>query len=228
MKWDMYSSLLLSIFMQVATGLLDVVALFVKVPSSFLLVKELLVLELLVQIIEGAFYIYWFFNFTSIANITPKRYFDWFLTTPTMLITLMFYLIFLKNKEENREDAKELHFFDLFKQEFNTIVTVLGLNWLMLLFGYLSEINVLPVLLGVALGFIPFLIYYYIIYQKYAVSSGASGSKIFWYFFIFWGLYGVAAVLPYKLKNMGYNLLDLFAKNFFGVFLSYLVFTNAI
>jgi len=53
----------------------------------------------------------------------------------------------------------------LFKQEFNTIIIVLLLNWLMLLFGYLGEISVIPVLLGVSLGFIPFLIYYYIIYN---------------------------------------------------------------
>ena len=98
----------------------------------------------------------------------------------------------------------------------------------MLLFGYFGEINVLPVALAVTLGFIPFLLYYYIIYKKYVFANGATGAKIFWYFFFFWGLYGVAAALPYKLKNMGYNILDVFSKNFFGVFLSYLVFTNAV
>jgi hypothetical protein len=95
----------------------------------------------------------------------------------------------------------------------------------MLLFGYLGEVSVIPVLLGVSLGFIPFLIYYYIIYEKYAVLSD-DGLKMFFYFFIFWSLYGVAAVLPYKLKSMWYNILDLFAKNFFGLFLTYLIFTN--
>jgi bacteriorhodopsin len=39
-------------------------------------------------------------------------------------------------------------------------------------------------------------------------------------------LYGIVAVLPYKIKNMCYNILDLFSKNFFGIFLSYLLFTN--
>jgi len=48
-------------------------------------------LELFVQLIEGVFYIWLAFNFLTLTNITPKRYFDWMITTPTMLINLMFY-----------------------------------------------------------------------------------------------------------------------------------------
>jgi hypothetical protein len=142
------------------------------------------------------------------------------ITTPSMLVNLIFYLIFLKNKDAN------LNFFTLFKKEFNTIFIVLLLNWAMLLFGYLGETMVIPILLGVALGFIPFLLYYYIIYEHYAVFSSDTGINIFYYFFIFWLLYGIVAVLPYKLKNMGYNILDLFSKNFFGLFLAYQLFIN--
>ena len=140
-----------------------------------------------------------------------------------MLISLIFYLIFLQYKDNNISD--KLHFFDLFNQEFYTIITILLLNWLMLLFGYLGEISLLPVLLGVSLGFIPFLIYYYIIYKKYAILS-KDGLKLFFYFFIVWSLYGIVAILPYKIKNICYNILDLFSKNFFGLFLTYLIFTN--
>jgi hypothetical protein len=183
----------------------------------------MLLLEVIVQFIEGSFYIYWLYNFNTILNITPKRYFDWAFTTPTMLITLIFYLIFLKNKEKDLNN--KLQFIEVFKQEFNTISIIFLLNWLMLLFGYLGEINVIPVFLGVVLGFIPFFIYYYIIYTKYAVFSN-DGLKIFLYFLIVWSFYGIVAVLPYKIKNICYNILDLFSKNFFGIFLSYLLFTN--
>ena len=145
------------------------------------------------------------------------------ITTPTMLITLMFYLIFLEDKNNNTSD--NLNFFKLFKKEFNTVITVLLLNGAMLLFGYLAETSAIPLLLGVSLGFIPFLIYYYIIYKKYALLSN-DGLKIFFYFFIFWSLYGIVAVLPYNIKNTCYNILDLFSKNFFGLFLTYLIFTN--
>ena len=220
---NIYTSLIASIAIQVITGIIQVITLFINVPLKFLFLQQMMLLEILVQFIEGLFYIYWLFNFKNISNITPKRYFDWVITTPTMLINLIFYLIFLQHKDNNTSD--KLNFLDLFNTEFYTIITVLLLNWAMLLFGYLAEISVIPILIGVSLGFIPFLIYYYIIYEKYAVLTN-DGISIFIYFFIFWSLYGVAAVLPYKIKNMWYNILDLFAKNFFGLFLTYLIFTN--
>jgi bacteriorhodopsin len=228
MNFNIYISLIISITIQILTGVIEIGSLFIKLPSKFVLLKEMMLLELFVQIVEGAFYVYWLYNFKSISNITPNRYLDWVITTPTMLVNLIFYLIFLQyinNYDNNNNSGNKLNFFDLFKQEFYTIITVLLLNWLMLLFGYLSEISMIPLLLGVSLGFIPFLIYYYIIYDKYALLS-EDGLKIFLYFFIFWSLYGVAAVLPYKIKNTLYNILDLFSKNFFGIFLTYLIFTN--
>ena len=220
---NVYTSLVTSIIIQIITGIIEFFSLFIKVPVKFLFLKQMMLLEIFVQIIEGYFYIYWLINFNNILNVTPTRYFDWVITTPTMLINLIFYLIFLQHQENNTSD--KLNFFTLFNKEFYTIITVLLLNWAMLLFGYLGEISAIPVLLGVALGFIPFLIYYYIIYKKYALLSN-DGFKIFFYFFIFWSLYGIVAVLPYKIKNICYNILDLFSKNFFGLFLTYLIFTN--
>jgi hypothetical protein len=220
---SVYTTLVTSIIIQVVTGVIEFFSLFVKLPSRFLFLKQMMILELFVQIIEGSFYVYWFNNFKNILNVTPTRYFDWVITTPTMLVNLIFYLIFLKHNNDNT--SENLNFFELFNKEFYTIITVLVLNWLMLLFGYLGEISVIPVLLGVTLGFIPFLIYYYIIYKNYALLSD-DGFKIFLYFFIFWLLYGVAAVFPYNIKNTCYNMLDLFAKNFFGIFLTYLIVIN--
>jgi hypothetical protein len=218
-----YNTLVISIIVQIITGIIEICAFFVKVPSIYSLIKQLLMLELLVQMIEGIFYFWLAYNFTMALNITPKRYIDWAITTPTMLITLILYLIYLNKKVENK--TSELDFFTLLKDNSTTIIPVLFLNWLMLLFGYLGEIRAIPVLLGVFLGFIPFLIYYYIIYVNY-VTQSESGYLLFWYFFCFWSLYGVVAVLPYYLKNALYNILDLFSKNFFGIFLSYIIFSG--
>jgi hypothetical protein len=220
---NIYTSLIISIIIQVITGIIEFISLFIKVNDKISFLKQMMLLEIFVQLIEGLFYVYWLYNFKNILNITPKRYFDWVITTPTMLINLIFYLIFLEHKDNNT--SNKLNFLKLFKKEFYTIITVLLLNLSMLLFGYLGEISVIPVLLGVSLGFIPFLIYYYIIYKKYAILSN-DGVKIFFYFFIFWSLYGIVAFLPYKIKNVCYNILDLFSKNFFGLFLSYLIFNN--
>jgi hypothetical protein len=50
--------------------------------------------------------------------------------------------------------------------------------------------------------------------------------SVFYWFVFFWALYGVFAVTSYTTKNTGYNILDIFAKNFFGVFLAYIVWTK--
>ena len=218
-----YVTLIISIIVQVITGVIEIGAFFVKVPSVYSIIRQLLLIELTVQIIEGSFYVWLAYNFTKVLNVTPKRYIDWVITTPSMLITLIIYLIYLNKKAENK--TGELEFFTLFKENSNIIIPVLLLNWLMLFFGYLGEIRAIPVLLGVFLGFIPFLIYYYLIYVNY-VTQNSSGYMLFWYFFFFWSLYGFVAVLPYYLKNALYNILDLFAKNFFGIFLSYIIFTG--
>lgn len=214
----MYTTLLASIFVQVVTGIIEFGALFFRVPSEYIILKQMMMLEVIVQCIEGAFYIYWFFHFKAITNITPSRYFDWMITTPTMLINLIMYLRFLGSSEP-------LDFVTIFKQEWNTILTVVVLNWLMLYFGYLGETTRIPFYVG--LGFIPFFLYYYLIYKNYGLLS-TEGQSVYYYFLFFWTLYGVVAVLPYTLKNMCYNILDLFAKNFFGLFLTYLLYNRRI
>jgi hypothetical protein len=217
---NVYSTLVLSVAVQTVIAIFDIIVLLLKIPSKIYILKQLLFMEVVVQVVEGSFYLYWLYNFKSITNITPKRYIDWVITTPTMLVTLICYLIFLQYKEKNMSDKLEL--FSLVKENFNSIMNVLSLNWLMLFFGYISEINLIPNTAGVLLGFIPFLLYYYIIYTKYAIRS-KDGINIFLYFFFFWALYGVAALFSYNIKNMFYNILDLFAKNFLSVFLAYVI-----
>ena len=222
-KYLFYITLIISIIVQIITGGIEIVALFIKVPSAYSLIRELLIFEFIVQLIEGIFYIWLAYNFTKIVNVTPKRYIDWVITTPTMLITLMLYLIYLNKKTTN--DTNDLEILTLLKENSSVIIPIILLNWLMLLFGYLGEMKIIPVLLGVILGFIPFLTYYYMIYVNF-VTQNTSGYLLFWYFFFFWSLYGVVAVLPYYMKNAFYNILDLFAKNFFGLFLSYIIFSG--
>ena len=222
-KYLFYVTLVISIVVQIVTGIIEIGAYFVKVPTIYSIIRQLLLLELVVQFFEGSFYVWLAYNFTKVLNVTPKRYIDWFVTTPTMLITLMTYLIYLNTMVENK--TTELEFFTVLKENSNIFIPVVLLNWLMLLFGYLGEMRIIPVLLGVFLGFIPFLLYYYIIYVNY-VTENTNGYLLFWYFFFFWSMYGFVAVLPYYVKNAFYNILDLFAKNFFGIFLSYIIISG--
>jgi hypothetical protein len=223
-KYSFLVTLIISVIVQIITGIVEVYTLFIKIPSNFLLLRQLLILEVSVQFIEGMFYFWLAYNFNTVTDVTPKRYIDWSITTPTMLVTLILYLIYLRYRENNI-DTSSLEFFTLLSDNYTIITNVLYLNLLMLIFGYLGEKKIIPTYIGVILGFIPFLIYYFLIYINFAVFS-KTGLLIFWYFFFFWSLYGIVALLPYYAKNTLYNILDLFSKNFFGVFLSYIILTK--
>jgi hypothetical protein len=223
-KYYFYVTLVLSVVVQFVTGILEISTLFVKVETPYMIIKQLLFLEVSVQIVEGLFYVWLLYNFNQVSNVTPKRYIDWVITTPTMLITLITYLIFLKHIEGG-EDTSKLTLFNVLLENSSNISYILYLNWLMLLFGYLGEAKIINTSTSVILGFVPFLIYYYTIYINY-VNQSQLGLKLFWYFFFFWSLYGVVAFLPYYTKNTFYNILDLFAKNFFGLFLTYIIISK--
>jgi bacteriorhodopsin len=219
----------ISFYLQVITGIIDYLALKVEIPQELSILKQLLFLELCVQIVEGIFYYWLITSFHTVDNITTYRYIDWMLTTPTMLFTLIMYISNLKDKSKNFET--------LVKENKNTILSVLALNAMMLYFGFMGEKGKIEIKKSVYLGFIPFIMYFKIIYQHIIKDLDQSNiSKedkkqaliLYWYFFIFWGLYGIAALLPYTGKNISYNILDLFSKNFFGLFLSYMVYKSRI
>jgi hypothetical protein len=224
-----------SLFVQVITGIFDFYVLKLNVVPSMMILKDLLLLELVVQLIEGSFYIWLAYSFVSIENITPHRYYDWFLTTPTMLITFSIYLIYLKNEYEqklNTNTTKTINndtdtFVQILQKNAYILIPIVLLNALMLIFGYLGEINIIKEKIAVLCGFIPFILCFTLIYEKYAKYS-EQGLILFWYFVSVWSLYGVAALFPYNLKNIFYNILDLFAKNFFGLYLAYIIWHNKI
>lgn len=214
-----------SIGVQIITGLIEFFTLFVKVKPNVLFLRDLLVIEFIVQIIELIFYVWLFINLGNVANITSKRYADWIITTPTMLFTLIMYLIYT-----NQENKEQLNLYQSFKENKNNIFIIVFLNLLMLIFGYLGETqlfsNLRTKFFNLTFGFIPFLIYFWLIYDKYAKFTDF-GKKLFYYFFIVWTFYGIVAYFPYYLRNSCYNILDLFAKNFFGLYLSYLIIQNS-
>ena len=163
----------LSLLIQIITAFVDIYVLRINIPESMKLIKQLVIFELIVQIIEGIFYIWLAYSLLTISNITPHRYYDWFFTTPTMLITLSIYLIYLKNKEkvekqenikeEGDEDIKdEDNYMSIIKKYKNYLIPIIFLNGLMLLCGYLGEIHILKSNTAVLLGFIPFIIYFMI------------------------------------------------------------------
>lgn len=204
-------SSVISIIMQIITGGIDIYGLSIPLKDTYRILKDLLSVELGVQVIEFIFYIWLIFNLSR-PDITIFRYIDWFFTTPIMLITLMALL----NKQKN------ISIFDFIKNNKFDVIIVVILNMMMLIFGFLGEINILTTNIATTIGFIPFVIFFKHIYDKYVKNKNFEDEPfnykyIFLYFVIIWSLYGVAAYLPFTQKNTMYNILDLFAKNFFGV-----------
>jgi hypothetical protein len=213
----------LSLFIQVFTGIFDYYVIQLNIPSKLIVLKQVLIMELIVQIVEGIFYIWLALNITSVVNITPHRYYDWYLTTPTMLVSLCVYLTYLKNDESNIETKDSL--IKILYDNLNVLIPIIFLNFVMLTSGYLTEIKKISRVPGVLFGFIPFLIYFYLIYEHFAKYSN-SGFNLFIFFFSVWFMYGIAALMNYKTKNIMYNILDLFAKNFFGVYLGFVILNS--
>ena len=231
-----------SFFIQILTALFDIYVLTFEHNEEYHIIRELLKLELYVQLVEGIFYLWLITNFHIINNITPHRYYDWIITTPTMLFSYCVYLIHEKrNSKEDTEEKQLTQYNQPVEKKHTTdnndslleliisnsmdLLPIFILNTLMLLFGYLTEIGILSVITGVSLGFIPFFVMFYLIYEKYAKFTHI-GRLSFFYFSITWALYGVAAFASYRIKNIGYNILDLFSKNFFGIFLAVILFSN--
>ena len=233
----------LSLFVQILTGITDIYVLF-AVAGEKLILKALLLLEIIVQCIEGTFYVWMASLFSTIKDVTPKRYFDWALSTPIMLFTLCIYLDYLKkDKEENVEkeplqnhaekkeknEKNETSWINLIVTKFNehkmTLIPIFILNWLMLLLGYFGEIGTIDNVFAVFLGFIPFIAFYAIIYFNFAKYT-ETGQVLFWWFALIWAFYGKAALMSYYWKNISYNILDIFSKNFFGLYLAYLVWNK--
>ncbi len=158
--------------------------------------------------------LHYYYMITSGGSPVAYRYFDWFFTTPILLVDLCILL-------------------DIY--DIQLMYQVVSLNTLMLLFGYLGEINVLSMLSSTILGFIPFIIMFYIIYsrmkQKQMLKQGkgqeqeqklkeiSEQNNLYNIFVVLWTVYGINHLVPNQnLKNITYNILDLMTKGFFGLY----------
>ena len=92
----------------------------------------------------------------------------------------------------------------------------------MLLCGLLAETGKIDKKYGILLGFVFFIASFGVIYENYAKHT-EGGIKLFSFLFIVWSLYGVSAMMPIVPKNTCYNILDIIAKNFYGLFIYYYI-----
>ena len=136
-------------------------------------------------------------------EINETRYLDWSMTTPIMLLVLV--LAFLYNTGG--------------RLRLGTYLVILILNGLMHGMGYLGEIGTISKNMGFTTGFAAFFAMYYYIYATFLKGKYKfDNSILYWSFFILWSMYGVLYMMDEKSKNIGFNILDLFAKCFVGIF----------
>ena len=214
-----YASGIISLFFQFLVGIIDYIAINLKVSSKDEFLKDLLKVEIFVQGIEFIFYAWLFYQGSSTTlNITPYRYLDWSITTPSMLITLSAFL------SHNGNTSSRL--IDFLSNNRGSIIKIVLLNAAMLLCGLIGELGYLNPYVSAALGFIPFVLNFKYIKDTFLPEDKKKNYLFYWFVF-FWSLYGVFAVMSYTVKNTGYNILDVFSKNFFGIFLAYIVMLKA-
>ena len=208
-----------SLGFQFLTGLVESSGLYAKIPEKDKILQDILTMELIVQAIEFIFYLYLVYKIVNgdiTKDITSHRYLDWFITTPTMLVSFILFFKYLKDPERN------IRFFESFNEERSNILKIVIGNALMLLLGLLAETSVINNYVGITLGFLPFAYIFKILYSEYAKHT-VLATQLFYAFFGIWGLYGVGAVLPFEQKNIAYNILDIFSKNFYGLFLYFYI-----
>ena len=205
-----------SLLVQIITTLVAVRGITFKLKEKDNILRDILILETLVQIVEAGFYIWVIFALSNLKIMSSRRYFDWVITTPIMLYTTIIFMEYLKNKD------KIVKLSNFTKENKKDIFKIISANFFMLLFGFLNELNILHKYIAIPIGTLFFLYSFYIIYYKYAKFTSI-GYNLFIFLFIVWGLYGVAACLNDKYKNTMYNCLDIVSKNFYGLYIYYFI-----
>ena len=218
MDTAIYTSAIYSAIIQFVIGIICILGTFIKLDTKDQLLSEILLLETIVQGVEFIFYVWLIFNFSNISgNVTLIRYLDWFITTPTMLLSTICILVYLQTKNTHQL-TNSLSIQNIYSSNTSIINTILASNAIMLLLGYLGELQKISKNIGFVIGTIFLGIAYYSIYANFVDSHFISNS-IFWFSFIIWSLYGVAYLLSFTNKNIMYSILDIFSKNVNGLLL---------
>ena len=97
-------SFYISILIQFITGIVTFGGMFYKLPKQDNVLKDILGLETVVQLVEGIFYIYIISSLRYMGSnvITKRRYLDWLITTPMMLLSTILYMEYENNKTTNK------------------------------------------------------------------------------------------------------------------------------
>ncbi len=211
-----------SLIMQLITSLIPLGGFFISLPEEHKILSDILVLETFVQFIEMIFYIWIAYAVLNVNKMASRRYIDWVITTPTMLLSTIMFMKYQEKKENGKLKSEPVKTREFLVEHKNAILSIFIYNLGMLTFGYLGELNILSKYISIPIGFGFFGKAFEEIYYGFGNKS-VVGERLFMFLLFVWSLYGVAAVFPANLKNVSYNLLDIVAKNFYGLYIYYQV-----
>jgi bacteriorhodopsin len=168
--------------------------------------RHILNLETCISVVATFFYSKFVKQLDEGVNykqINIDRYTDWMITTPLMLLVLCLVFVY------NTKTTLKLWSF----------LVVLVLNLGMILTGYLGEVDYINRTSANILGFGFFAALFGYLYKTFLHKKyNFDNMLIFSSFFILWAFYGVFYEYDEQFKNIAFNLLDLFAKCFVGIF----------
>ena len=230
MAISIYNSARFSLIVQIIICIICSYGLTFKLQPKDQILNELLILETVVQIVELLFYVGLVYSFTKVkSNVSILRYYDWFLTTPTMLFTLIAFMVYKNEQYSHKNTGEETNkptnkptkesyatLTSIFKDYRKTIMHVLLLNAAMLAFGVLGEKKIISRKRAFWSGSAAFTSAFYIIYENFADELMVN-KQVLLFNFILWSLYGIAYMFPYNKQNIAYNILDIFSKNLNGL-----------
>ena len=215
-KNNLEKTIYLSLGAQIITSAISFKGINYNLEQNDQILQDILKLELFVQLVEFIFYVWIATSLKNYDTMTSRRYIDWIITTPTMLFST---IIFMKYQEQKEKNDNHLLTLEGFINDNKSIIKkIFFYNGLMLYFGYLGESKQMDLYKSVTIGFVFFYLSFNTIYKEYAQKS-KEGEQLFNFLLIVWGLYGVAAIMDPIKKNILYNILDVIAKNFYGLFI---------
>ena len=142
-----------SLIVQIVTGLVSLHGLFLTLPKKDAILTDILGLETIVQFIEAAFYIWIAYATVNVNIMASRRYIDWVITTPTMLISTIMFMKYQEHKEQKKLKSKPVTTMKFFEENKDLIIRMCAYNMAMLAFGYLGETNVISKYISIPIGF---------------------------------------------------------------------------
>ena len=212
-----------SIYTQLAVGVIDLFGLTISVQDKHMILKDILVLETIVQVVEFCWYFFVIQHLPQ-EEMAKNRYYDWVISTPLMLVSMFSYLLYEEQLEKAPNDPP-IRLSTIMKNHGGTITQIILSNLAMLAVGYLYETGKMSKKNAFVYGFVLLLNTFSIIYVA-AGSKSSKGKFVFLIMFLLWSIYGIAFILPTSTKNSIFNITDLFSKNFFEVYITILAYNK--